>query len=308
MKSFERNACVGRGSRAGFTLVEVLLVLMIMSGILVTMAEVLTAARTSRDTIHNVRETQLAGPAILDLIEHDLRGIYVFNIEPKLTLRIVDRVEAGLDADRSDFVTTTNGLVLEPSSSRFLRADVNEVGYCLRTNPDNNDFLELYRREDFGVDDEPQLGGNYTFLHDRVVGFDIRIYEEDGVDVDEHASWGSDHDEFSGIPARIEIDLSLELAPRLLHEQLALAPIHARTVTHRRVIRFPEGLRSAQLVQPVLAIPNVKAPVVATGAGGTPEDVEDDEEEGGNGDPGPFDFENDDEEGGGGLFGDIGGG
>ena len=65
-------------SRAGFTLIEVLLVLLIMSGILVTISQILSAARTSRDTIHNIRETQLSGPAILDLIEEDLRGIYVF--------------------------------------------------------------------------------------------------------------------------------------------------------------------------------------------------------------------------------------
>ncbi len=257
-------------SRAGFTLVEVLLVLMILSGILVTIAQVLTAARTSRDTIHNVRETQLAGPAILDLIEYDLRGIWTFNTDPESILRIGDRVVAGLDADRIDFATTTNGLVITPGTTRFLRADVNEVGYCLRPNPDNNDFLELFRRESFGVDSEPFVGGEYTFLHDRIVGFDIRVYEEDGLDVEEYTSWGTEFDEFSGIPARVEIDVSLELAPRLLREQLKIAPIHARTVTHRRVIRFPEVLRRAVRLRPVALIPDLAPPVLQSGAGVDP--------------------------------------
>ena len=68
------NVQLRRGTRAGFTLVEVLLTLLIMSMIMVSLTQILTAARTSRDTIHNIQETQLAGPAILDLVERDLRG------------------------------------------------------------------------------------------------------------------------------------------------------------------------------------------------------------------------------------------
>lgn len=254
--------------RAGFTLVEVLLVLMIMAGLLVAIAQVLTAARTSRDTIHNVRETQLAGPAILDLVERDLRSAFVLQMDPERTFRVIDRVIAGLDADRLDFVTSRNSLVLTAGDSRFLRADVNEVGYCLRINPQDNDFLELYRREDFGVDDEPLEGGRYTFLHDRVVGFDIRLFEEDGPDTEELDSWGTQADELSGLPVRIEIDLSLELAPRLMREQLALAPIHARRVTHRRVIRLSQLLRDAQGLQPVPVVPDVRPAVLPTGVAG----------------------------------------
>lgn len=50
---------------AGFTLVEVLVTLLIMGGIMVSMTQILGAARNTRDTIHNIQETQLAGPAIL---------------------------------------------------------------------------------------------------------------------------------------------------------------------------------------------------------------------------------------------------
>lgn len=262
--------------RAGFTLIEVLLVLMIMSGIMVVITQVLTAARTSRDTIHNIRETQLAGPAILDLVEQDLRALYLFNTEDSRCLRIADRVVAGLDADRIDFVTTTNGLVPTRSDdgSRFLRADVNEVGYVLRVNPENNDFLEIYRREAFGVDEEPFFGGHYTFLHDRIVAFDIKVFEEDGIDAEELESWGTETDEGTGLPTRIEIELALELAPRLIREQLQVAPIHARTVVHRRVIRFPESLRESVSSQVVLAVPEITPPVLETGAGGLPQGTE----------------------------------
>ena len=74
MKPINRNK-----RSAGFTLVEVLLTLLIMSGILLSLTQLLTAARRSKDTIHNIKEHQLAGPAILDLIEGDLRGLITVN-------------------------------------------------------------------------------------------------------------------------------------------------------------------------------------------------------------------------------------
>ena len=75
---------VARRARAGFTLVEVLLTLLIMSMIMVSLTQILTAARTSRDTIHNIQETQLAGPAILDLVERDLRGLVTYDTTREL--------------------------------------------------------------------------------------------------------------------------------------------------------------------------------------------------------------------------------
>ncbi|MFT5286968.1 MAG: prepilin-type N-terminal cleavage/methylation domain-containing protein [Planctomycetota bacterium] len=256
-------------ANSGFTLIEVMLVLMIMSGIMVVITQVLTAARTTRDTIHNVRETQLAGPAILDLLETDLRSMYLFGFDDASSLMVTDRVLSGLDADRIDFVTTTNGMVpYRVDGTRFARADVNEVGYCLRPNPDNNDFLEMYRRESFGVDDEPFVGGRYTFLHDRIVAFDIKVFDEDGIDAEELETWGVDGDESTGLPVRIEIELALELAPRLIREQLRVAPIHTRTVVHRRVIRFPEMLRESIQRKILLAIPVVNPPVIDNGPGG----------------------------------------
>jgi prepilin-type N-terminal cleavage/methylation domain-containing protein len=271
--------------RSGFTLIEVLLVLLIMSGILVTISQILTAARTSRDTIHNIRETQLAGPAILDLIENDVRALYAFNTDAPRVLRVRDGVVGGLDADRLDLITTTDSLVLtRDKANRFMRADVNEVGYCVRQNPDNNDFLELFRREAFGVDDAPFEGGYYTFLHDRIVSFDIRVFEEDGIDAEELESWGTDHDEFSGLPARIEIELALELAPRLMREQLTIAPIHARTVVHKRIIRLPQLLRETLQLRPLLAIPVVKPPSLEQESAGGAADAEERDGEGDEGD------------------------
>ena len=58
----------------------------------------------------------------------------------------VDGAISGLDADRIDFVTTTNnkGLIPNADRTRYLRADVGEVGYCLKANRQyEGEFLPL---------------------------------------------------------------------------------------------------------------------------------------------------------------------
>ena len=217
-----------RSRSSGFTMIEVMIALLIMSMMLVAITDVLSGARRTRDVIHNARESQLAGPAILDLIEADLRGLFVMNRRPKDVLRIQDNAISGMDADRIDFVTSANNRMLTPNGdrTRYLRADVSEVGYCLKTNLElDGEFLEIWRRESFGVDDEPFSGGQFTFLSDRVLRFDIQIFNEDGPEGEPLESWGlPDADEDArGLPKRIEIELELEPGARLLNEQSARA-------------------------------------------------------------------------------------
>lgn len=261
-----------RGSRAGFTLIEILLTLLIMSGIMIAMTSILTAARTSRDTIHNIQETQLAGPAILDMIERDLRGLTVFNRTKALQLRVKDRVVLGFDADSLDFVTTTRSMTWHQEDNRFVRAASNEVGYRLKIAAGGDQFLELYRREQYGVDQDAFEGGNFLLLHDKVRGLDIRCFAKDGPDEEPVEQWGSDnHDENVGLPSRIEISLTLELAPRLVHEQLRVASLDKRTIVYKRIIRFPENIRVEETDMPAPKIPALPAPTPAAagGAGGS---------------------------------------
>ncbi|MFO1010316.1 MAG: prepilin-type N-terminal cleavage/methylation domain-containing protein [Planctomycetota bacterium] len=261
----KRPLQVLRTARAGFTLIEVLLVLLIMSGIMLAMTSILTAARTSRDTIHNIQETQLAGPAILDMIERDLRGLSVYDRTRMNQFRVKDRVLLGFDADSLDFVTATRSLSYHLEEDRYLRAPLNEVGYRLKVSADGQ-FLEIYRRESYGVDEEPFEGGNFLLLHERVRGFDLRCFEKDGPDEEPAPEWGGDQaGERIGLPARLEISLTLELAPRLVNEALRIAPTDRRTIVYKRVIRFPEGVRFAEEDLPVPRVP--KLPSASTGSG-----------------------------------------
>ena len=252
---------------AGFTLVEVLLTLMIMGAIMVMIAEILTAARTSRDTIHNIQETQLAGPAILDLIERDMRAISVYDRTRLNHLRVKNRVLAGLDGDSLDFVASSKSRVPIAVDERFARSPLCEIGYRLRVRQDDDQFLEIWRREQFGVDDDPFEGGDFQYLHERVKSLDIQCFAEDGPDAEPIEDWGTERaEENIGLPARIEVTLTLELAPRLVNEQVLMLGQDRRTLTYKRIIRLPEALRSEEEAIPVAVIP--KAPT-ASAAGTT---------------------------------------
>lgn len=276
-------------ARAGFTLIEVMLVAMIMGMMMVSISKLMQAARRTRDTIHNFQETQLAGPAVLEMMTRDLQGLISTGRPRTDWLRITDRTVNGQDADRIDFVTTTDSLVVQTDDNDDpLRADLNEVGYVLRPNPENEEFLEVYRREDFGVDDEPMQGGEYTFLSDQVKGLNIEVFHEDGPDADPEDEWtaeslaplpglppstvvagtsnaGNEGEGIGGLPAWIRISLTIELKPRIDRESMDFSGADKRTITYVRNFRFPTVLRVETGSIPRMGIP----PAPAAGAGTT---------------------------------------
>ena len=275
-----------RPEGAGFTLIEVLIAALIMGMMFMSISKLMQSARQTRDTIHNLQETQLAGPAILEMLSSDIAGLFTFNRERQFWVGITDRTVNGLDADRIDFVTTSDSLLAIPDlgdDDRPVRADYNEVGYVLRPNPDNDEFLELYRREDYGIDEEPMRGGEYTFLTNQVKGFNIEVFEEDGPDSDPVDDWGpsAGDPERIGLPAYAKITLTIELKPRIDRESMDRSGRDRRTIDYVRFVRFPERLRFEEEAIPRLTIPN--APGVAGNGDGTDPD---DPNDPGNLDPG----------------------
>jgi hypothetical protein len=259
----------------GFTLVEIVVTVLIMGLMLTGITRLLTAVRTSRDLVHNIQEQQLAGPAILDLLERDLRGVFITSMPLKSHLRVMDNVRVGLDADRIDFVATTDSLIWFGGDDRQVRSDICEVGYCLRPNPDDSDFLEMYRREGFGVDEDVFEGGTYVLVHDHITGFNVEVYSEDGPDADPLDEWGMNASdvETTGLPASLRISLEIELQPRLLRESQG----HMRQkqkFLYTRVIRLPESLRLAQKDIPRYAIPSPQTEAAAGEEGSEEGDME----------------------------------
>lgn len=167
--------------REGFTLIEILVALSLLGLILPALYGILISTVRLREQIQEDGNPYGIGPTILDLIEEDVRGIYFTNVKDNAYFFGETRSVSGRDADRFDCITTVDSRTLlgDDDQSR-VRSDVTEVGYALRANPDNSDYLQLFRREDFFVDEEPFAGGRYRLLYDRIRTFDIVYLSEEG--------------------------------------------------------------------------------------------------------------------------------
>lgn len=153
--------------RAGLTLVEILIAFTILSFLAVMIYSVVRATVEVHDEIEAVLNETEPPPAILNIIRQDIESAF---------LPDNDRTYfAG--TDRSDRYGPANELDLVSSNAAVGQADgdadaklhaFNEVGYRLADSPAGGDFLVLYRREDFFVDEEPLRGGTLVELYDRV--------------------------------------------------------------------------------------------------------------------------------------------
>ena len=208
--------------RRGFTLVEVLIVVAMSGGLMVAVLANLDASRRAVDAIHNVMETESNGPRILDQIRSDLAHLAVYDASEYRILKGENAAILGADADRLDLLVSGRSRlgVNVPGVGEGLHAPLSEVGYRLRTNPDRPDFLELYRREDALVDQEPWRDGNYALMYDRVVSFNLRYAAKPDHNLAWDENWDSEQRE--ALPFGMELFLEIEVQPRRSLESLGI--------------------------------------------------------------------------------------
>ncbi len=193
----------------GFTLIEVLLAVAITSIVMITVGTTFHVMLNARDVIDDLAESTEEGPRILNLIERDLRGLYVFNVGNNAVFRGRDMDVGGHDADRMDFLTTTHavGYVLD-DRGQPRKPSICEVGYWFRPNPRFRDVFEMWRREDPMVDGDLLTQGTFQLVHDRVKRFQVTYYETLGHNAEEKLEWDSSIDD--RLPARIKIEFTIE--------------------------------------------------------------------------------------------------
>jgi len=194
---------------AGFTLIEVLLAIMITSVVMVTVATTFHVMLNARDVVEDLAESTEAGPRILNLIERDLQGIWTWNVHNNAVFRGRDMDVNGRDADRMDFLTTTDavGFVLD-SQSVPRKPTLCEVGYWFKPNPRYRDVFEMWRREDPMVDDDLLTQGSFQLVHDRVKSFKVTYYRSLGYEAKEELEWDSSVED--ALPKRIKIEFTIE--------------------------------------------------------------------------------------------------
>ena len=256
--------------RCGFTLIETLLAVMISGMIMTAVLASVSYTQSAVDAVHNVIETENAGPRILAQIREDLSRMCVYDADEYRVFLGEDHSIAGADADRMDFLVRRRSTrpQLDFSTGRRVYAPLVEVGYRLRQNPESSDFLELYRREDFLHDEDPFRDGSFTLLYDRVVNFQVRYLERPELDPIYEDNW--DSEEMEGLPFAIEIELEIEIQPRVSRESLGILGANRARYTYQDIITLPEELRWVfrNRLHPVRPAPGGGAESGETGGGG----------------------------------------
>ncbi|MBC8328442.1 MAG: prepilin-type N-terminal cleavage/methylation domain-containing protein [Planctomycetes bacterium] len=257
-----------RPGRAGFTLIEVLVSLAISGLVMASVLGSLDYTQRAVDAIHNVIETETAGPRLMALIREDLEALAVYDAAEFRVLKGESRTIAGADADSLDFIAYRRSTrsFQDPTRLRPVNAPLVEIGYRCRQSPASPDFLELYRREDFLQDDKPFEDGQFSLLYDRLVNLEILYYEKPEYDPVWEDDW--DSAEMEALPYAIEVRLEIEIQPRRSAESLGILGSNRSRLSFTDMFTIPETTRWVfrNRLHPLLPTPG-EAESLGTGAG-----------------------------------------
>jgi len=167
--------------QAGFTLIELVIAITIVSIMAVGVAQTLWRDVATRDMILEELEPPKVEDAILDMVARDLRFLYYRAGLLPADAGFWGRTKQmnGIDADRIDFITARTSRIAtleDATSGQPGDSPLTEVGYACRPNDANTRWLELWRREDYYVDDDPTDGGRFSLIYDKIRRFSLRYY------------------------------------------------------------------------------------------------------------------------------------
>ncbi|MEO6593579.1 MAG: prepilin-type N-terminal cleavage/methylation domain-containing protein [Planctomycetota bacterium] len=258
-----------KNKQSGFTLLEVLLAIAITSTVMITVGSTFHVLLNARDVVDDLTESTEAGPRILNLIERDLRGLWTYNVTNNAVFRGRDMDVNGRDADRMDFLTTTDavGFVLD-SHNQPRKPTLCEVGYWFKTNPRYRDVFEMWRREDPMVDNDIITQGSFQLVHDRVKSFKVTYFDTLGYEAEELLEWDSTLED--KLPQRIKIEFTIErrLSNRNVVSDLEVEDFEGAEKTYVRHIVFDRRMKD--ILQAGTARVPVFPPEPVAEAGGGP--------------------------------------
>ncbi len=195
-------------NQAGFTLIEVLLAVGITAVVMFKVGAAFLVTLQARTEIQALTESTADGERVLTLIERDLRALWHHNIKDNRVLIGRDQNIGGFDADRIDFLCSTNSVsgALD-TTDQVSYPSICEVGYWLKPNPEIPGLIELYRREDPLIDNDLQSQGRFQLVCGRIKDFNITYFETLGHQAEELHEWDSSQE--NRLPRRIKIEFQV---------------------------------------------------------------------------------------------------
>lgn len=167
----------------GFTLLEIMVSLAILGTLVAMTLTNMTATVRGRDIVlEDLRRPKISN-AVISQVVKDLRYLWFGGLTGNAGFLGRSAQVGGRDADRIDFITARTGRTVpldeDNRAEDAPQAQLCEVGYALRQS-ETGRHLELWRREDPYVDDDPVNGGSYTLVYDRIRELSWTFFDRPG--------------------------------------------------------------------------------------------------------------------------------
>ena len=163
--------------RLGFTLIEVIISIAILTAITSLLFGAFSALKRSKDGLSRVQDRQREGRLAMARITRELQSAYLSAHMPLnqalLVQKTVFKSERGTPADRVDFTAFANRRLDKNSHV----SDQCELSYFGSPNPDGSGTTDLVRRIDTELDLEPTKGGKVEVLATDIDLFDLQYLD-----------------------------------------------------------------------------------------------------------------------------------
>jgi len=166
-----------RAFERGFTLLEVLISIAILTAITSLLYGAFSALKHSKDGLSRVQDRQREGRIAMARMTRELQSAYISAHVPinqaLMVQKTIFKGERGTPADRLDFTAFANKR-LEKNAHV---SDQCELSYFGSPNPDGSGTTDLVRRIDEQLDLEPTKGGRIEVLATDIDLFDLQYLD-----------------------------------------------------------------------------------------------------------------------------------
>ncbi len=203
----KRTWAAKRNAR-GFTLVELLVAIVILSLISVLIYSAFSSMKRSREGIQRVEDRYREGRLAMARMTRELQSAFISLHAPINTSLLVEKTAfvgtQGMPADRVDFDSFSNRRIDRNSHI----SDQCELSYFGSANPDESGVTDLARRVSTTLDLEPRKGGRVEVLATDIDLFDLQYLDPlTGSWVD---TWDTTQS-LTGQPARLPLQVRIVL-------------------------------------------------------------------------------------------------
>lgn len=193
--------------KRGFTLIEVLISIALLSLIMLMVWQTTSQSISAKRRMEKREELYHYSRVAVDKLTQDISQAFLLKGNPHLG------VKQGSPQLKTVFKGGSDDLHFASLSHLRLfkgsrESEGCEIAYRLETDPDNRDYKMLQRRESKVIDGNPEEGGSWVTVANRLKEFHADYY--DGEQFDWKSSWDSESSEKEKLPRAVRLKLTFE--------------------------------------------------------------------------------------------------